>query len=212
MHERLLAVDYDATITEEDVLDRVALEFASEPIVTEQDGVLHDSAVTLHDVLEREYAAVRATRAEVLAWVRDNARVRTGFHELVALAEERSWPLVVLSSGFRTLIDPVLEREGLSRLAVVANDVTPDPGGWRVSFLDEEMCEVCGEACKRRTLSGLEPASQLVYVGDGYSDRCAAQSADLVFARAGLADYLGRRGVPFEPFETFHDVIARLQI
>jgi 2-hydroxy-3-keto-5-methylthiopentenyl-1-phosphate phosphatase len=46
----------------------------------------------------------------------------------------------------------------------------------------------------------------VVYVGDGYSDRCAAQAADRVFARRALARYLDERGVAYEPFEDFHEV------
>jgi 2-hydroxy-3-keto-5-methylthiopentenyl-1-phosphate phosphatase len=54
------------------------------------------------------------------------------------------------------------------------------------------------------------PDGDVVYVGDGYSDRCAALAADRVFARAGLARYLEEQGVAFEPFETFFDVAAAL--
>lgn len=210
MHERMLVVDYDGTITVDDVLDRVALEFADGPVVTEADGTLDGGPLTLHEVISLEYAAVRASREEVVSWVLANARIRSGFDELVALADERGWPLVILSSGFHTLIEPVLAREGLSSVCLIANDVEPDPAGWRATFRDESLCEVCGEACKRRTLVALEPAREIVYVGDGYSDRCAATGADLVFARAGLARYLSERGVPHDRFETFHEIVARL--
>ena len=50
----------------------------------------------------------------------------------------------------------------------------------------------------------------LVYVGDGYSDRCAAQAADRIFARDGLARYLAARGVTFEPFDDLRDVARSL--
>jgi 2-hydroxy-3-keto-5-methylthiopentenyl-1-phosphate phosphatase len=49
-----------------------------------------------------------------------------------------------------------------------------------------------------------------VYVGDGYSDRCAAELADLVFARRGLARYLDERGLAYEPFDDFHQIAERL--
>jgi 2-hydroxy-3-keto-5-methylthiopentenyl-1-phosphate phosphatase len=47
---------------------------------------------------------------------------------------------------------------------------------------------------------------ELVYVGDGYSDRCAAEASDRVFATKGLARYLDERGIPYERFDDFHDV------
>jgi 2-hydroxy-3-keto-5-methylthiopentenyl-1-phosphate phosphatase len=51
----------------------------------------------------------------------------------------------------------------------------------------------------------------VVYVGDGYSDRCSALAADRVFARDGLVPYLERKGVPFEPFEDFVQLAASLR-
>ena len=70
-----------------------------------------------------------------------------------------------------------------------------------------EPCDVCGDWCKRGGL----PEGRIVYVGDGYSDRCPALAAERVFARAGLADYLEREGRPYEPFETLGDVLAALE-
>jgi 2-hydroxy-3-keto-5-methylthiopentenyl-1-phosphate phosphatase len=51
---------------------------------------------------------------------------------------------------------------------------------------------------------------ELVYVGDGYSDRCAAEASDLVFATRGLAHYLDERGISYERFDDFHDVVRGL--
>ena len=51
---------------------------------------------------------------------------------------------------------------------------------------------------------------EVVYVGDGYSDRCAAEDSDRVFATRGLAEYLDERGIPYERFDDFHDVARGL--
>jgi 2-hydroxy-3-keto-5-methylthiopentenyl-1-phosphate phosphatase len=127
--------------------------------------------------------------------------LRAGFAELA----RKHRPLIV-SSGFHELIEPVLEREGLE-LEVRANRLDPRPDGWRVLFRSDELCPVCGEPCKRADLAGLGEAA---YVGDGFSDRCVAESAARVFARDGLATYLDRKGLPFEPFDDFYDVAEAL--
>ncbi len=72
--------------------------------------------------------------------------------------------------------------------------------GGAVDWRYPDDCDECGESCKRTLL----PDGHVVYVGDGYSDRCAALAADRVFATAGLAHYLTERGTPFEPFSDFH--------
>jgi 2-hydroxy-3-keto-5-methylthiopentenyl-1-phosphate phosphatase len=150
--------------------------------------------LTLHEVIAREFETIRTPVAEVAAWVAENAQVRPGFRELVA--ERR--PLIV-SSGFHELIEPVLARERVE-VEVWANRLDPRPSGWRVRFRDDGACAECGEACKRGSLPS---GGSVAFVGDGYSDRCAALAADRVFARDGLARYLDERGVGYEPFTDF---------
>jgi 2-hydroxy-3-keto-5-methylthiopentenyl-1-phosphate phosphatase len=50
----------------------------------------------------------------------------------------------------------------------------------------------------------------VAYVGDGYSDRCAALAATRVFATGGLARYLDERAIPYEPFADLDDVVRAL--
>jgi 2-hydroxy-3-keto-5-methylthiopentenyl-1-phosphate phosphatase len=207
---RTLVVDFDGTITEQDLLDEIALTFGDEDVYREVDEGLDDNSLTLNEVIRREFEPVRAPLGEVRDWVLENVRVRPGFRELVALAKERGWRFVIVSSGFRELIEPVLEREGLADLELLSNTVDPDADGWKVGFRVAAACEVCGQPCKRSTAAALADGSELIYVGDGYSDRCAAELADVVFARRGLASYLEERGVPFERFEDFHSVARSL--
>ena len=211
MSQRTLVVDFDGTITQEDVLDEIARTFGDDEVYREVDEALDRNGITLHEVLRREFEPVRAPLGEVLEWVHANASIRPGFRELVELARSRGWRVVVVSSGFRQLIEPMLERAGIQGLELVSNEVDPDPEGWRITFFDESRCEVCGEACKRTTVRSMVDGGEVVYVGDGYSDRCAAEDADLVFARRGLAAYLTERGVPFEPFDDFFQIAKKLE-
>lgn len=207
---RTLVVDFDGTITEQDLLDEVAQTFGDLDVYREVDEGLDEHRLSLHDVLRREFEPVRAPLDEVVAWTLENVRIRPGFPELVGLARERGWRLVVVSSGFHELIEPVLAREGLEDVELLANRVDPQPNGWQVRFRDEGSCGTCGEPCKRATVDLLSDGGEVVYVGDGYSDRCAAESADLVFARRGLADYLRERDVPFVPFDDFYEIARSL--
>jgi 2-hydroxy-3-keto-5-methylthiopentenyl-1-phosphate phosphatase len=211
LSQRTLVVDFDGTITQEDVLDEIARTFGDDEVYREVDEALDRNGITLHEVLRREFEPVRASLGEVVEWVHANASIRQGFRELVELARERGWRVVVVSSGFRQLIEPMLERAGIEGLELVSNEVDPDPEGWRITFFDESRCEICGEACKRTTVRSVVDGGEVVYVGDGYSDRCAAEDADLVFARRGLAAYLTERGVPYEPFEDFFQIAEKLE-
>ena len=210
MSGRVVVVDFDGTVTETDTLDAVAEEFGDSAVYQHADAGLDAGRMSLHDVIRAEFEPVRAPLDEVVAWVVDHARIRPGFHELVDAADRNGWRLVILSSGFHELIEPILEREGLGHVELIANRIEPDPAGWRVVFRDEEPCTVCGEACKRSTVAALAGGSEVVYVGDGHSDRCAAEFADRTFATKGLATWLVERGRPFERFEDFHSIVRAL--
>jgi 2-hydroxy-3-keto-5-methylthiopentenyl-1-phosphate phosphatase len=197
--KRSLVIDFDGTVTEDDLLDTIARDFGDPAVYREVEDGLDAGTMPLREVITREFAPVTAPLEEVVAWVLEHARIRAGFRELVAEAQAAGWEVHVVSSGFHELIEPVLEREGVEVL-LHANRIDPSPSGWRVEWRYPDDCDQCGESCKRALL----PAGYVVYVGDGYSDRCAALAADRVFATSGLAQYLSEQRMPFEPFSDFH--------
>ena len=196
-----LVVDWDGTVTETDGLHLVLLEFGDERIYDASESKL-GSELTLHEVIALEFESVRAPLEEVVAWMRANVRIRLGFAELA-----RAYDPLIVSSGFHELIEPILAREGLE-LDVVANRVDPRPDGWRVLFRESDVCDVCGQPCKRSDVARHDRG--FVYVGDGFSDRCVALAASRVFARDGLAEHLTASDVAFESFEDFYDVMRAL--
>jgi 2-hydroxy-3-keto-5-methylthiopentenyl-1-phosphate phosphatase len=180
-------------VTEVDSLWMVLEEFGDREIFEAAENGLQNG-MTLREVMDLEFTTMSAPLDEVVAWMLEHVRVRPGFREFA----EAHDPLI-LSSSFVETIEPLLEREGVS-LHVVANRIEPRPDGWRIRWRDEALCAHCDEACKRASLPAEAP---VVFVGDGYSDRCAALAADRVFARDGLAAFLEAKGRDFEPFTDF---------
>jgi 2-hydroxy-3-keto-5-methylthiopentenyl-1-phosphate phosphatase len=194
-----LVLDWDGTVTERDTLELVVGWFG-DGATYRRNGQLMGASLTHDQAQAGSFATVRASLPEVVDRLLRYVRIRPGFRELV----ERHRPLVI-SSGFHELIEPFLAREGVT-VELLANHLDPRPEGWRIRFRDRSVCPACGEPCKRSSL----PQGDVVYAGDGYSDRCAALAATQVFATGALADWLHGRGVSFERFETFYDVLAAL--
>jgi 2-hydroxy-3-keto-5-methylthiopentenyl-1-phosphate phosphatase len=197
-----LVLDWDGTVTERDTLDLVLQEFGDAEIYERVESELEAGRMTLDDVIATEFATVTAPLGEAVAYVVEQTRLRPGFAQLARARR----PLVV-SSGFHELIEPVLEREGvLGAVELRANRVEAKPDGWRVRFRVAELCDECGEACKRGDL----PSGEVVYAGDGHSDYCASLAADRVFATGSLARWLERRGVAFTPLTDFRALASEL--
>jgi 2-hydroxy-3-keto-5-methylthiopentenyl-1-phosphate phosphatase len=196
-----LVLDWDGTCTEVDSLHMVLERFGDPRVYDRVEGQLQRGEISYRDLMEKEFSTVHSPVQAVAEFLVDEVRLRPGFHELV-----RAHDPIVLSSGFHELIEPVLAREGVT-VELRANRLAPAPDGWRIRWRDDAPCPVCGDLCKRRGV----PAGQVAFVGDGYSDRCAALACDRVFARNSLADWLDGQEVPFERFADLEDVAAYLE-
>jgi 2-hydroxy-3-keto-5-methylthiopentenyl-1-phosphate phosphatase len=191
-----LVLDWDGTVTNGDTLHAAIAEFGDVGVFRAMEEEI-GRRLTLQEVIAVEMKTISAPLDEVVGFLVETVSLRPGFAELVA----RRDPLVV-SMGFHELIEPLLARDGIE-VRVVANRLDPRPDGWRTIFRPQATCDVCGEPCKRSDVAGLDG---FAFAGDGFSDRCVAQAAARVFARDGLAEYLGTEGVAFEPFDDFYEV------
>ncbi len=207
----LIVVDFDGTITERDTLVEIVRSQAPE-VFDQVESDLDAGRITLRECIEREFDAVRGEHDQIVADAVERTRVRAGFADLVVAAQAAGHRLVVVSSGFESIIRPVLERAAVPDVEVLAHEVCFSPQGSTVEFRHGEKCEVCGQECKRSVVDALRDGGEVVYVGDGYSDRCAALAADRIFARRELALYLERDGVTFEPFDDFVQIRAALAL
>ena len=210
----LIISDFDGTVTARDTNSALAREFA--PAASERvAGKLRTRELTLQAVLEAEFEGITSGIDAVVASAR-TIPFRAGWERLLDSAEAAGAQVVLLSSGFREVIEPMLEQHGVAgRVPLIANSIELDASGGRIAWRDLPTCELCGEPCKRHDVARLraEHAADgelVVFVGDGMSDRCGAESADRVFARDGLATYLDERGIAYDAWDDFDDVAALL--
>lgn len=213
----LIISDFDGTVTARDTNTELARRFAREA-QQEVEGKLGNRELTLREVLGAEYEAMTVGLRPVVEAALE-IPFREGFREFLDAAKSAGARVVLLSSGFREIIEPMLERDGLlGRVPLVANEVElPAGAGGRVSWRELPTCELCGEECKRGDVANLRArhaaaGETVVFVGDGFSDRCGAETADIVFARDSLARYLDEAGHEYRRWVDFHDIVRSLDL
>ena len=137
-----------------------------------------------------------------------------GARDLLAWCKSGGVPFQILSDGFDYNLDRLQEIHGV-RFAHAANRLELEEGCWHLAPGGRNPDCACGTGlCKRAKIESFrskEPATICIHIGNGrVSDLCGAEAADIVFAKDTLSEALLERGVHFYPFETLHDVIARL--
>lgn len=212
----LIICDFDGTVTARDTNSALARRFAPEAYAG-LEGRLAARDLTLREVLAAEFEDVTAGLDELLA-VALAIPFRNGFADFLDAADRADATVVLLSSGFREFIVPMLAREGLAeRVDLLANSIGFDAGGGRIQWRELPTCDLCGEPCKRHDVARLRArhaanGEPVVFIGDGFSDRCGAESADRVLARDSLAGYLDERSLAYESWGDFDDVMRLLDL
>lgn len=139
--------------------------------------------------------------------------IDAGFQSLLAVARNHSIPFTIVSDGFDLYIHRFLELHGITEVEIFCNhaELTPD-GGMTVSFPHAtEGCDCFTATCKRNVLLRLaHPDARIIYIGDGISDHCPAEHADIVFAKGKLAAWCNANRIPHYPFSGLENVALQL--
>lgn len=130
--------------------------------------------------------------------------------ELVSGARSAGWLVEILSDGLDVYIDPLLKRAAIDLPVRAANLIPNDAGGVVNTPFLNPLCGRCATCKTERILELSKLGYYVIFVGDGFSDICAAPKAHRIFAKDVLARHLSKVGAPFDRFETLTDVTRTL--
>jgi 2,3-diketo-5-methylthio-1-phosphopentane phosphatase len=204
-----LVLDFDGTVTERDIGDEICDRFAP-PAWRDFDAAWVRNEISLPEAQRRMWSLARCQEGEALAYARERGRLRPGLDALldeVTRVGGASW---LASGGFDFYIRAILG-ERLGRFErVFCNGARFIDGGVQVEFPYDRLacgrCAVCkGKVCEAAHDAG----ARVVFVGDGASDRCAIERADVLCAVEGslLARTCEERRVPYVAFRDLADVV-----
>ena len=202
--------DFDGTISVVDTTDRVLSRLAApEWEQLEADWVA--GRIDAAACMRGQVALIGGGDAE-LDDVLDEIELDPGFCAFAAWCADRDLPLTIVSDGVDHFIRRILSRHGLGELPIVSNRLAGEAGARRLEQPHRrEGCAAGAGVCKCATAAARAvPGETIVYIGDGRSDFCVSQRADVLFAKDTLADYAAGRGQPHHLYETFHDITAML--
>ena len=200
-------VDFDGTITKQDIGDRLFIDFGKfEPyhsMLEKGEMNIRDYWTTVISTLDPELTATQ------IAAYAATFETDSYFPRFAEFCSANNFRLEIISDGFDAYILPVLNKLGLKDITSKINKLNKTETGFVPEFPGaSESCGCLCASCKRNAIIAGTPADDiLVFIGDGHSDRCAAEHADIVFAKKKLAAYCNEMRIPHYPWSGFFDVI-----
>jgi 2-hydroxy-3-keto-5-methylthiopentenyl-1-phosphate phosphatase len=207
--------DFDGTITRLDVTDEILEKFA-DPSWREVEERWLRGDIGSRECFERQVALVRVTAKQLNALI-DSIPIDPDFPEFYRTLKAWGMPFYIVSDSFDYVIRRVLKRAGAdgdlrNGRHLFSTGLELEAGRVRAVFPHSNHgcnhgCATCKPAIIRRVR---KKQQQVIFVGDGLSDRFAVEVADIVFAKNELLAYCRERGIACRPFETFGDVQKEL--
>jgi 2,3-diketo-5-methylthio-1-phosphopentane phosphatase len=205
----IVYTDFDGTIARKDIGDELFKEMGK---FQPYNDMLKAGDINIKEYWEILFENLRKDVAPAL--VEEFAlgcEIDPYFPKFVRFCRNNNIPLAVVSDGFDAYIRPLLRAHDLDWLPVYCNEmIFPAEGGPPRPHYPyaSESCECFCASCKRNSVvAHTPPDRKIVFIGDGYSDYCAAEHADIVFAKRFLAAYCNEHRLPHHTFKTFFDVL-----
>ena len=202
--------DFDGTITDNDTLVFLTTHLGGGLEFVRQMGPrLRRHEISLRECIATEMATIRQPFSEAEKLLRARVQLDPQFIPFAEWCRAQQLPLTVLSAGFHQTIELFLPQAEFPYLTILANELEPDAErGWQCHFRDTTPEGHDKAAALRQARA---QGQHTIFIGDGYSDRSAAEAADEVFAKHTLATYCHERGIAFHPYQTFAEVWAQLR-
>lgn len=210
-------VDFDGTITDADVGNSFFVTFGGRACETHVEEYRR-GRITAQECFRRELAEMGSIDRPALDAFIDMQRIDPGFPRFVDFCRTNDITCTILSDGLDYYIDRILTSNGIADVPVFSNVLrlsAPDTSGRCVSSLvfpyADAECGICA-CCKRNImLTHAGDDDVIAYVGEGFSDRCPARYADIVFAKDELQTFCQRENISYFLYRTFDDVVVRLE-
>jgi 2-hydroxy-3-keto-5-methylthiopentenyl-1-phosphate phosphatase len=198
--------DFDGTVAQDDVGDLLFETFATEEARGAVDEWMRGE-ISSRQCLEREVAAARCCPNTLKNFLSER-RLDPYFKDFHDFAQQRGIEVVVLSDGLDSYIEQMLIRNGLGGIEFFANRLRIDGETLHVEFPWYDMleCTECGCCKTHHLLRYKQDGYFIVYVGNGLSDRCPCESADLVLAKGELLEHCRAKKIGAVEFKNFRDV------
>ncbi|ABN67610.1 predicted protein [Scheffersomyces stipitis CBS 6054] len=221
----IVFTDWDGTVTLQDSNDYLTdnLGFGKEKRAEINQHIL-DGKQSFRDGFIDMLNSITTPFPECIDFLLKNVQLDPGFKDFYHWCESQGIPVIVVSSGMRPIIYSLLKRlvgqEAIDNIDIISNDVAinDETQEWNIVYKDPQSSfghDKSNSIKEYLSTHGYDASNTplLFYCGDGVSDISAAKETNLLFAKHGkdLIKYSIREGIPYTEFNSFAEILSKVQ-
>ncbi len=194
----LILCDFDGTISVKDTVNNLIRRHA-----TSNDWMIHVEKYQRGELGSAGvYRAIepmlKIDQKDLDLFVLEHAQIDPSFDYFLKWTSERGIDVKVISDGFDATINTLFRNHDIKGLDILANSLSFNGHG-KVRLGSPHLnpeCGLCG-TCKVKIIRNMRQYyDHIILIGDGESDRHAAEEADAVLALKDLFIYCAKAGIP----------------
>jgi len=210
MKKRVLKifVDFDGTITRQDVGEAIFNKFGDSSRVDSIIKNLLEDKISSKQCWDELCESAGPVNLNELIDFINTMEIDKSFVSFAEFCNDNNLEMYVLSDGFDFYIDKVFEKNRIDRIKYYSNKLIVDTEG-RLSaeYPSFDTDSPTSANCKKNhIINHSSDEDYTIYIGDGNSDKDAAQYCDFIFAKKDLARFCSMERISFYPFNNFDDV------
>ncbi|HQF42298.1 MAG TPA: MtnX-like HAD-IB family phosphatase [Ignavibacteriaceae bacterium] len=205
-------VDFDGTITLQDIGEAIFNKFGDAQRVDKIITNLLEDRISSKQCWDELCDCAGAVNPDELVDFVNTMEIDQSFISFNEFCSENNLEIIVLSDGFDFYIDKMFVKYKLEGLKYYSNNLKVEVNG-RLSagYPHYDADSPTSANCKRNhIINHSSDEDYTVYIGDGNSDKEAAQYCDFIFAKKDLARFCSMERISFYPFNDFNDVQNKL--
>jgi 2-hydroxy-3-keto-5-methylthiopentenyl-1-phosphate phosphatase len=210
--------DFDGTITKNDVWVNSLGKF-----IKNQDRFLQlckdfvDLKISSKHCINEELSLVEDFDFDIFNSYLDTEEIDEHFPNFLKYCEENNFEVIVLSEGLDYYINYILKNNDI-KLKLYSNKIICVNSEGNISIragfpFSDENCNWCGVSKRNAVISNTNETDNeiSVFIGDGVSDGCASNYADIIFAKKNLASYCWKNNITYFEYSNFLDIENKLK-
>ncbi len=200
-------VDFDGTITIKDIGEEIFKKFGDKNIVDRVIDDLLNDRISSRQCWEELCKSVEQIEEDHLKNFIDELPVDSTFKNFIDFCKSNDLDVIVLSDGFDFYIERVFNKAGINGIKYYSNLLMINEGKLLAKYPYYDADSPISANCKKNHIINHSSDDDFtIYIGDGNSDKDAAQYCDFIFAKKDLARFCSMERISFSPFNDFVDV------
>jgi 2-hydroxy-3-keto-5-methylthiopentenyl-1-phosphate phosphatase len=206
----LFQCDFDGTITQEDISFLILDAFASgdwrQLLAQYREG-----KISVGRFNTEAFAMVKVDKPTLLQFVKSRAKIRAGFHQLLAYCHRKGFKFVIVSNGLDFYIETILGDIGIDNIEVFAAQTRFSPNGIDVRYVGPRGNQLMDNFKESYVSLFRDRGYRVIYAGNGISDVSPSGQAYHIFATGELLAHYKEMNLNCTPFIDLHDIVEGLE-